>query len=293
MDFSASVNCINTSSIQLEMSNLYHYLNSNILVYMANNTYGTNYFKLFDKIITTYIYVNVDDSKYELNPTSNNINLKYEYSEFNGISALSVHNHKVWLILKNINKNTKINLNISYKNIEIKDLDLFVKNYNIKLGNDYLNIFDNSITIIINDNMLNTHKLHRLYYNTDSAYLNQRLFGRYGSPENLYNLYYNIASAYLNQRLLDHYGSPENKAAKVKYRKCFNKKVSCINNDLIKFYTFNDLLKYCHNKKRIIRIIYMLVNNGFPYELLCIYLKYIITFFIIFYIIKRLWYKIS
>ena len=41
--------------------------------------------------------------------------------------------------------------------------------------------------------MLNTHKLHRLYYNTDSTYLNQRLLGRYGSPENLYNLYYNIA----------------------------------------------------------------------------------------------------
>ena len=65
MSFSKSVNCIDTSSIPLDVHNMYNCLDSAESIELAtfNHNYKYTNFELFDKIITTNIYINVDESK--------------------------------------------------------------------------------------------------------------------------------------------------------------------------------------------------------------------------------------
>lgn len=262
MSFRKFICCVNTSSTQLDIHNHYNWIDSQIMVHYLNSKSLIKVpLNLYDKIIKTKIFINVDKSKLCIDQKKININLKYEYIGYN---TINVSRHEVKLVLTNINRNTKINFNIDYKNMNVENIDLFVNNedvyaYHHEYGKLNLNCFNfpflngkkgNKVTIILDDNMLNSQKLG--------------------------NLNYWLVGWSKNKYFAAEYGLEINVAAKLKYRKWFGRKISTGDVNLHKVYNLTDLLKYCHNKKRIIKIIYILINNGFPYELLCIYLKYIV-----------------
>lgn len=249
------------------VNNFISYINRSSILFGSMENYYIANMNIITELVTE---IEIDYKILKL--YKNNINIEYKKVMHPLYSHKHLHSHRIKLILKNIdnaynllNNDILVNLNITYNDLKIRNLKLFIHNADIY----NINLFYNNTTIRLSDNMLNQKNILKFEYNDIGGINFYEINNCFGFNICTYN---------------DNCRNKIGRTAIIKYNRCFTNKILCNNRFYVKLYKFNHLFKLFTNyinRKKTISLIYMFVYYGIPYELICIYLKYVNLNFII------------